>query len=58
MLVFLYFRFSTPQRKVSATSMFFQSMPYKVNPQSGLIDYDALEQSAVLFRPKIIIAGN
>lgn len=49
--------FFTPQRKVSATSLFFQSMPYKVDPISGLIDYDTLEKSAMLFRPKIIIAG-
>ncbi|VDM48309.1 unnamed protein product [Toxocara canis] len=49
--------FFTPQRKVSATSIFFQSMPYKVDPVSGLIDYDTMEKNAMLFRPKIIIAG-
>lgn len=49
--------FFTLQRCISATSMFFQSMPYKVNPESGLIDYDELERNAMLFRPKIIIAG-
>lgn len=49
--------FFTPQRKVSATSIFFQSMPYKVDPDSGLIDYDTLEKNAMLFRPKVIIAG-
>ena len=32
-------------------------MPYKVNPETGLIDYDALEQNARLFKPKIIIVG-
>ena len=49
--------FFTPARKVSATSMFFQSMPYKVDPKTGLIDYDKLEANAMLFRPKIIVAG-
>ncbi|KIH67239.1 glycine hydroxymethyltransferase [Ancylostoma duodenale] len=49
--------FFTPARKVSATSMFFQSMPYKVDPKSGLIDYDRLEQNAMLFRPKVLVAG-
>ncbi|VDN50730.1 unnamed protein product [Dracunculus medinensis] len=49
--------FFTPQKKVSATSIFFQSMPYKVDPITGLIDYDVLEINSLLFRPKIIIAG-
>ncbi|XP_044759761.1 serine hydroxymethyltransferase isoform X2 [Coccinella septempunctata] len=49
--------FFTPQKKISATSMFFESMPYKVNPDTGLIDYDELLKTARLFRPKLIIAG-
>ena len=49
--------FFTPTKKVSCTSLFFQSMPYKVDPKSGLIDYDTLEQNAMLFRPKVIVAG-
>lgn len=32
-------------------------MPYRLNEATGIIDYDALEKSAELFRPKIIIAG-
>ncbi|VDM82372.1 unnamed protein product [Strongylus vulgaris] len=48
--------FFTPAKKVSATSMFFQSMPYKVDPKSGLIDYDRMEQNAMLFRPKVLVA--
>ena len=49
--------FYTPKTKVSATSVFFESMPYKVNPATGLIDYDAMEKSAGLFKPNVIIAG-
>ncbi|WKX99347.1 hypothetical protein Q1695_014324 [Nippostrongylus brasiliensis] len=49
--------FFTPARKVSATSMFFQSMPYKVDPKTGLIDYDRMEENAMLFRPKVLVAG-
>nr|XP_002127233.1 serine hydroxymethyltransferase, cytosolic [Ciona intestinalis] len=49
--------FMTEKKKISATSIFFESMPYKVNPATGLIDYDQLEQNAKLFKPKVIIAG-
>lgn len=49
--------FMTPKRRVSATSVYFESMPYRLNEVTGLIDYDALEQSAALFRPNLLIAG-
>jgi len=32
-------------------------MPYRLDESTGLIDYDALEKSACMFRPKVIIAG-
>lgn len=47
----------TEKKKVSATSIFFESMPYKVDQQTGLIDYDTLAKNVKIFKPKLIIAG-
>merc|ERR1711937_568427 len=47
----------TAKKKISATSMYFESFPYKVHPETGLIDFDALRASALVFRPQMIIAG-
>lgn len=49
--------YQTAKRRVSATSIYFESMPYKVHDTTGLIDYDDLEYTANLFKPKLIIAG-
>lgn len=49
--------FQTAKKKVSATSVYFESMPYVVSSETGLIDYDDLERRAKMFLPKLIIAG-
>jgi len=48
--------YQTDKKKVSATSIFFESMPYQVK-EDGYVDYDQLEKNASLFRPKLIISG-
>merc|ERR1712057_56232 len=37
--------------------MYFESFPYKVHPETGLIDFDELRKNALVFRPAMIIAG-
>ncbi len=43
--------------EVSATSRFWRSVQYTVDPQTHLIDYDKMRELARAERPKIIVAG-
>lgn len=47
----------TDTKKISASSLYFESRPYFVNEETGLIDYDALEKTAEEFKPGMIICG-
>ena len=49
--------YSTPTKKISAISKYFETFPYRLDESTGLIDYVKLEELAMLYRPKIIIAG-
>ena len=38
-------------------STYFETFPYRVNIDTGIIDYDRLEENALMYRPKTIVAG-
>ncbi|MFJ1267014.1 serine hydroxymethyltransferase [Legionella lytica] len=43
--------------KVNFSGKLYQAVPYGVDEQTGLIDYDELERLALEHKPKLIIAG-
>merc|ERR1712151_662053 len=49
--------YQTDKKKISAVSIYFETMPYRLDESTGIIDYDALEKNAALLRPKLIVAG-
>jgi glycine hydroxymethyltransferase len=49
--------YQTPTKKISMVSSYFETLPYRLDEKTGYIDYDALEANAILYRPKILVAG-
>lgn len=49
--------YQIPSKKISKISEYFETLPYRLDPATGLIDYDNLEKLAELYRPKVIVAG-
>lgn len=49
--------YQTPTKKISFISKYFETLPYRLDESTGIIDYDKLEETALLYRPKIIVAG-
>lgn len=43
--------------RISAVSTYFETFPYRVNLDTGIIDYDRLEENALMYRPKVLVAG-
>merc|ERR1719323_759543 len=47
----------TAKKKISASSIYFETLPYRVHPETGLIDFEKLRESALVFRPAMILCG-
>ena len=42
---------------MTASSIYFQSFPYAITPETNLIDYAGLASQAKIFKPRLIICG-
>ncbi|KAJ1505003.1 hypothetical protein HMI56_001353 [Coelomomyces lativittatus] len=49
--------YQTAKKKISSVSIYFESLPYQVDPHTGIVDYDGLEKQVKVFRPKLIVCG-
>lgn len=49
--------YQTPTKKISAVSVYFESFPYRLNEETGRVNYDEMEELAVRYRPKTIVSG-
>ena len=49
--------YQIPSKKISMISKYYETLPYRLDVNTGLIDYDNLEKLAEIYRPKVIVAG-
>ncbi|KAI8800398.1 serine hydroxymethyltransferase-domain-containing protein [Cladochytrium replicatum] len=49
--------YQTDTKKISAVSTYFETMPYRVNEETGIVDFQKLQTLVTAYRPKLIVAG-
>ena len=47
----------TAKKKISTTSIYFESFSHRVRPKTGIIEYEELRKQALNFRPAMILCG-
>lgn len=47
----------TAKKNITASSIYFQSFPYQVNRETGLLDYERLKENANLYKPRLLVCG-
>ena len=45
------------KKAISASAVYFDSQPYKVDPSTGVVDYDQLAEQAAEYKPNLLIYG-
>ncbi len=50
--------YQTDKKKISSSSMIFNTRPYKTDPETGLLNYDEIKKQVEEFQPKLLIAGH
>lgn len=49
--------FRTETKKISVTSIYYESFHYHTHPETGLLDYDAIARLAYEHKPRAIVCG-
>jgi glycine hydroxymethyltransferase len=49
--------YQIPSKKISAVSKYFEVLPYRLDEETGTIDYKTLHANSKLYRPKLLVAG-